>query len=218
MPFPPKLLNEGEKIVLDIHPHWFFFFGPMVAAIIVLVVAVPIAASLGQTWFWWLLALGVLVVAGWGLVRFLKWRTMNFVITSDRVIYRSGIFAKSGIQIPLERVNNVIFKQNFWERVVGAGDLVIESAGESGRQVFEDVRHPDHVQKLILAEMDKAEDDRIDRMRTPLSPGPLSSTEQLEKLEGMLQRGTINQAEFDAQKRRLLGDLPPPPPPPPGAS
>ena len=30
-------------------------------------------------------------------------------------------------------------------------------------------------------------------------------TVQLERLEGMLQRGTITKAEFDAQKAKLLG-------------
>ncbi len=30
-------------------------------------------------------------------------------------------------------------------------------------------------------------------------------TEQLERLEGMLQRGTLTQDEFEAQKARLLG-------------
>jgi len=29
--------------------------------------------------------------------------------------------------------------------------------------------------------------------------------EQLERLEGLLHRGTISQTEFDAEKRRLLG-------------
>ncbi len=41
MAFPPKLLNDGEEVVLDLHPHWWFFAGPLVA--LVLSVAATIA-------------------------------------------------------------------------------------------------------------------------------------------------------------------------------
>ena len=51
--------------------------------------------------------------------RYIQWMTTNFVITSDRIIFRSGVFAKRGIEIPLERVNNVIFHQSVIERLLG---------------------------------------------------------------------------------------------------
>ena len=97
----------------------------------------------------------LIVVTGlWTVHRYLKWATTNFVITSDRVIYRSGIIAKSGIEIPLERVNNVSFSQGIFERVIDAGDLLIESGGEDGKQRFTDIRGPERVQNLIHAQME----------------------------------------------------------------
>ncbi len=42
----------------------------------------------------------------------------------------------------------------------------------------------------------------------PTPPGQRRTgdvTEQLQRLEGMLHRGTLTQEEFDAQKARLLG-------------
>jgi hypothetical protein len=116
------------------------------------------------------------------------------------------VFAKSGIEIPLERVNNVNFHQRIFERIIGAGDLLIESAGQDGRQRFTDVRHPDKVQNLIHSEME-ANQTRMyggGSGATPLPP-PIDVASQLEKLEGMLHRGSLSQDEFDAQKRKLLG-------------
>ena len=81
------------------------------------------------------------------MYRYLTWATINFVITSDRVIYRSGLIAKHGIEIPLERVNNVSFRQGIFERMIGAGDLLIESGGEDGQQRFTDIRDPERVQR-----------------------------------------------------------------------
>jgi hypothetical protein len=47
--------------------------------------------------------------------------------------------------------------------------------------------------------------------------GGTSLAQELQTLEGLRDRGTITQDEFDRQKARLLGTLPPPvsPPPPP---
>src|SRR5262245_7790060 len=98
-------------------------------------------------------ALGLII---WGLVRFIKWRTVDFVVTSDRVIFRQGVFAKSGIEIPLGRVNNVNFSQGILERLVGAGNLMIESGGEDGQSHFTDIRNPQNVQKTIHDMIDQS--------------------------------------------------------------
>ena len=77
-----------------------------------------------------------------------------FVVTTDRVIFRTGVISRRGIEIPLGRVNNVLFNQSLLERLIGAGDLLIESGGESGQQIFTDVRNPDRVQNSIHAAID----------------------------------------------------------------
>ena len=131
----------------------------------------------------------------------MKWLTTNFVITSNRLIFRQGIIGKSGIEIPLERVNNVNFHQTVFERILGAGDLLIESGGEDGQQRFTDIRHPAQVQNLIHAQMEGHFQLRAGYVNAPTG----DITEQLQRLEGLLQRGTLTQEEFDIQKTRLLG-------------
>src|SRR5690606_38612242 len=102
----------------------------------------------------WLVIILIVLSAAWLLVRYLRWATTNFVITSDRVIFRHGVIAKSGIEIPLERVNSVHFSQSIFERMIGAGDLLIESGAEGGQQRFTDVKNPDKIQNLIHAQME----------------------------------------------------------------
>ena len=70
-------------------------------------------------------------------------------MTSDRVIHREGWIAKRSMEIPLEAINDVRFHQGVFERLIGAGDLIISSASEFGRQVFGDIRNPEEVQKTI---------------------------------------------------------------------
>ncbi|NDE60418.1 MAG: hypothetical protein EB010_13575, partial [Acidimicrobiia bacterium] len=133
-------------------------------------------------------------------IRWLQWRSTHFVVTSDRLIYRSGIFAKQGIAIPLERVNNINFQQTIFEKMIRAGDLLIESGGEDGQQRFSDVRKPDEVQRLIHAQ--------IEENGKQVGGSVVHTTDvatQLEKLEGLRDRGSISPEEFEREKRRLLG-------------
>jgi uncharacterized membrane protein YdbT with pleckstrin-like domain len=207
MPYPRKLLNDNETVALDVHPHWWYFAEPAAALVVVVVIGIIAAASgsgTAQQSFRWLAVVLIVGCAIWFVVRYLKWRTTNFVITSDRVIFRQGIFAKHGIEIPLERVNNVNFHQRIFERIIGAGDLLIESAGQDGRQRFTDVRHPDKVQNLIHVQMESNQTRMFGGNHAQGAP-PVDVATQLEKLEGMLQRGSLSQDEFDAQKRKLLG-------------
>lgn len=205
MAYPRKLLNEFETVALDLHPHWWYFsepVGTLVAAIAfgIASLAVDVDDDLQTVWRWGALAVIVIVIA-WLIGRYAKWKTTNFVITSDRVIFRSGVIAKTGIEIPLERVNNVIFNQSVFERMLGAGDLLIESAGTDGRQRFTDIKHPERVQKLIHAQMESNEQ-RTFQGRGAATTGDVAS--QLEKLEGMLERGTLTPEEFERQKAKLL--------------
>ena len=203
MPYPKKLLNDHEEVALDLHPHWWYFAQPVAALVVAIalgIIALTQDGDLGNA----LKVLSIVLIVGTGLWlvhRYLKWATTNFVITSDRVIFRSGIIAKNGIEIPLERVNNVLFSQSIFERMIGAGDLLIESGGEDGKQRFTDIRGPERVQNLIHAQMEVNETRRFNPPQTSVT----DVASQLEKLEGMVERGTLSREEFDSQKRKLLG-------------
>src|SRR3954465_11108098 len=99
-------------------------------------------------------AVVVLGCLGWFGVRYMKWSSTNFVVTTDRVIPRVGVLSKHGIEIPLDRINTVFFHQSVFEQLIGAGDLGIEPAGERGRETFEDVRKPAIVQNEIYRQME----------------------------------------------------------------
>ena len=207
MPFPRKLLNDHESVAVDLHPHGWFFAPPaaaLVAAIVLSVATLTVTEgdSTARTALGWVSLAALVGAALWLVVRYLRWRTTHFVITSDRVISRTGVVAKSGVEIPLERVNTVHFSQGLFERIVGSGDLVIESGGEDGQQRFTDIRRPARVQRELHTQLDHH---RRRRFAVAADGARLDVAGQLERLEGMLERGTLSQDEFDAQKARLLG-------------
>ena len=198
MAYPRKLLNRGEHINLDLHPHWVVFVKPGTIVVVFVVLAIW-AQQLGDDWFKTGVSRVLLGAILLGLINLgsavMRWSRTYFVVTSQRVIFREGVLARRGVEIPLERVNNVNFAQSVMERMLGAGDLLIESASEVGQQLFGDIRNPEQVQNMIH----EAIHARIGR---DADASPVVA--QLERLEAMLLRGSITQSEFDEQKRRVL--------------
>jgi uncharacterized membrane protein YdbT with pleckstrin-like domain len=210
MPFPRKLLAEHERLMLDIRPHWIALVSPAIATILTLVAVILIAANFPPSLPGWMLT--VVILAGIGLFlafpfrAFLNWVTSHFVVTSDRVIHRSGWLAKQSMEIALERVNDVRFHQSVLERVVGAGDLRIESGGEYGQNHFRDIRDPERVQKLIY-EMAEENEARMKAPAATAAGGEDDPLDQLEQLARLKEQGHITPQEFEVQKRRLLGRM-----------
>lgn len=215
MAFPRKHLNDDEHLVVDLHPHW-IFLAPSVGGLIVAVaVALLVIFWLGDGTLKNIsgpvMGVIVLVALVWFGVRYAKWRTTEFAVSNHRVMSRWGILSKHGRQIPLERINTVEFSQSLLERMLGAGDLGIESASEGGREEFTDIRHPDEVQREIYIQI-RANVDRAPGWAAPqgapaaesAAAPPESVADQLTKLDELRRNGVLSEAEFQAQKARLL--------------
>lgn len=202
MAYPRRLLNDGEEVVLDLHPHWRIFLAPAGLLLLGLVALAVVAYVVEPTDPLPTVLASVPAAAAlvWFGYRYTVWRTTHFVVTSDRVIYRSGVVSKAGQNIPLERINNVAFSQTVLERLLRSGDLVIESAGETGRQVFNDVLNPSRVENRIYAEIEASQE----RDDTRVGRAGISVADELLKLDQLRQQGVITEAEFTAQRTRLL--------------
>ena len=166
MAFSTKYLNDDEHVILDLHPHWWTFVKPSLAIVASIVAwikshdiaeaAAGSARKLIETSALWL-SLGALLLTVLWLVKVaLTWSRTHFVLTNQRVIFRAGVIARTGIEIPLYRVNSINFHQSIFERMIGAGDLLVESGGEDGMEVFDNIRDPEQVQSFIQRAMHNA--------------------------------------------------------------
>jgi uncharacterized membrane protein YdbT with pleckstrin-like domain len=207
VPFPQRLLGEHEEIVYDLRPHWWTLVGRILVTALVVAAATVGWAFLpvgrlqqpGRLAIGGIAVLCVLVVA---LPHYLRWATTHFVLTTDRLIFRSGVLSKHSKEIPLERLNDVTFSQSLWDRVIGAGDLFIESAGERGQTVFENMPKPEAVQVEIYRQME-ANGQRMSG-GAPRAP---SALEELERLANLRDRGAVTDDEYERKKRDLLDRL-----------
>ena len=208
MAFPRRLLIEGEELILDLRPHWVALVGPAVVTLAVIAAWVVILPRLPEgdaeaPLFWITVAVGLAILAWYSLRQVVAWATAHFVVTSDRIIHREGLVAKRSMEIPLEAINDVRFNQTVFERMIGAGDLVIESAGERGRQIFSDIRDPEDVQRTIYHQGELNQQRMYRGGNAPR--GTPSVTSELQRLADLRDRGVLTPEEFEAQKRRILG-------------
>ncbi len=203
MPFPQKNLNDDESLILDLHPHWWYYAPALLSTAVVCILGLTVLTNFDgwqQTTLGSISLAAIVVAGGWLVVQVVKWRTTYFVLTSHRVIYREGVVARNGVEIPLERVNNVNFNQTIFERLIGVGDILIESGGQDGKQRFSDIARPMTVQN----EIHQALQTYREGMFRP-APTRFDVADQLERLEALRDRGALTDAEFELQKRRLLG-------------
>lgn len=209
--FPRELLADHEEIRFELSPHWLALIGPTLWTIVsFLILFIGSRVANGRSWetrgnqiF---SAMAAVVLIGLVVIPFLRWKFTMFVLTSDRLITRTGIVAKHSKEIPLERINDVAFNQNVFERIVGAGDLLIESAGERGQEVISNVRHPEQVQLQIYKESEE-NSNRMMRGGATASAGSPSIPEQIEALARLKDQGVLTDDEFNAKKQDLLKRL-----------
>ena len=207
MPYPRHLINEGENVALDLHPHWWYFSKHILTGIPLFIALIGVLSLSGDVqmvaaWAWAILAV---IWAVWLLAKYVQWQYTHFVVTDDRVIFRTGLLSKHGVEIPLERINNINFHQRIFERLIGAGDLDIESAGREGQSHFEDVRHPDGVQQEIYRQMEVNAREAASWSRpAPPAGSGASIPEQIEQLAALRDKGHITAEEYEAKKNALL--------------
>ncbi|AZG44831.1 PH domain-containing protein [Gordonia insulae] len=167
MSYPRENLAPGEEIVLHRHPHWKCLLGPFLLFLIVTAVAGVLAgmvsgAQLGSTTrLVLLIIIGVvwLIAFAWYFVRpLVSWKTTHFVLTDRRVIFRNGIVTRSGIDIPVRRINTVEFRHGPIDRLLRTGTLIIESASDEPLS-FDDIPQVERVHALLYHEVLDSHDD-----------------------------------------------------------
>ena len=160
MPYPRRLLGEGERIEQELHPHWKELVFPILLILVVAGVASFLYFSVPD-WGarpalrWAILVLALLVLLYGSLRPYLRWRTTLYVLTSERIITRYGVLSRAGRDIPLSRVNDVSFSHNLLERILRCGTLTVESAGERGQLVLRDVPDVESVQRELYRLVDE---------------------------------------------------------------
>ena len=201
MSYPARLLTDGEVIIRAFRPHWKSLVIPILWTVPAILGAIlnasltPIGAPRNLTYG--ILGLGWIVIAG---VPLLRWWFTKFVLTNERLILRKGVIARSGVEIPLEVINDVIFSQTIFERLLGFGDLIIESAGELGQSRFSNIPRPEDFQSELYRV-------REARAKDLSGVGSEPALDTLARLAKLHEDGVVSDAEYAVKRQKLLDEI-----------
>ncbi len=147
-------LSEGERSVLTLHPHWKVLLRPTLILLVVVVAAVvtvvipsgslagPVRIGVG--------AVALVAALLWFVLPVLRWQTTTYQLTTRRLRLRRGILSRSGRDFPLIRISDVSFSHGLIDRLLGCGQLVVESAGEHGQLVLTEIPQVEKVQATLF--------------------------------------------------------------------
>jgi len=201
-------LQPGEEILYRAH----------VTRISLLPPALGLVLTAGAGIFFWrlsedpvvLLVAGVIaavlaVVIG---VKYLVLQSKEYVLTNRRVVQQTGILAKRSNDAHLDKVNNVEHRQTLWGRLLGYGDVAIDTASETGTTLFARISAPLEFKRAILGarEQHRAGFGAGIGAVPLMAPTP-SGAERMRELKALLDDRLISPEEYEAKRRQLLSEL-----------
>ena len=157
----PTQLMPGERSIALVRQHWSVLAGHVLGAIVVIVVAIVLDAKLPtkigslsittvKTAILLILVIGSVLWAGF---RILRWRFATYHLTDRRIVMEGGILSRTAETIPLDRIQNTVIHRPLGDRLIGAGDIEIESAGRDGVEVLHRIPRAEAFYNELLATM-----------------------------------------------------------------
>jgi membrane protein YdbS with pleckstrin-like domain len=229
MGYPLKLLNPGEQLAVDVRPHWKYLAGPASALMIALAGAVAALVEHVPRWAEVALAALLVVCVLWLAARYVRWATTSFAVTSERLVLRKGVLRRTGREIRLDSLTDISYSQSLMDRLLGCGDILLESPGRDSQEVFPDLPHPVSIQNEIYRLLDQrrragpsgwqaadpsggggpaAPGADVGGVASPaLAGGEPTVADQLSQLDDLRRRGVISRREFAAKKAELLSRI-----------
>lgn len=201
--YPDHLLTDDESVVTELRPHWRVLLVPLLVVVVVVAV-VAVVAGIDDPPSWAIPAvalLGLALVLGLAVPPVVTRFFTLYVLTTERIVVRNGVLSRSSKEIPIESISNVVFTQQVIERMLGYGDVLLESSGETSATRLQDVPDPEVFQSRVYA---VREERSVQLGSGVASAGPRDTASQLSELADLHDRGKLTDEEYEAQKRRLL--------------
>lgn len=113
------------------------------------VIAAALAVAAYTTALYWL-AIPALVILLWAGVKHAALRFTKLIISGDKLRHETGILSRSTRTMELRKVQDVRVDQSLPQRLIGTGNITLETAGETSRLTMKHVDSPQEVADRIL--------------------------------------------------------------------
>jgi uncharacterized membrane protein YdbT with pleckstrin-like domain len=199
-----ELRNE-EQVILETRPHWFTLVGPFIITLIGSAIGIVIGS------YGFIVPIVFIVYFFYKIIQ----RNHNlWAVTNFRVIDEYGVFSNNTKESPLDKINNVSYRQSFWGKIFGYGDVQIQTAAEIGSTTYTMVEHPKKLKDTITLMQEEYKQYLVKKQASELASAMIAGQQQqtgktdmateLERLFDLKQRGILTEEEYTARKARIL--------------
>ncbi|MCD6597847.1 MAG: PH domain-containing protein [Bacteroidales bacterium] len=203
-------LKKKEKVILTIRKHWFVLLKPILLTLILLIVAMAGYNSEFGNFF--LIGAGLTVV--WFIYRILDRNTNLWAVTNLRIIDEYGVFSNNSKETPLDKINNISYRQPLLGRMFNYGDVQIQSAAESGSTIHKMVERPKVLKDTITQYQERYKQEQIKEQAQSLANAVggqkpsvgVDISEELTKLHDLKEKGIITEDDFQKGKDKILNN------------
>jgi uncharacterized membrane protein YdbT with pleckstrin-like domain len=200
-------LKKDEQILLITRQHWIRLALPIFVWLIAASLLIWLAGNIGFVI--------TLAAALYPIFEYLNYKNNLWCVTNLRVVDESGFFGRYSKESPLDKINNVEYDQSIWGRILGYGNVDIQTAAELGETTYELIHHPKLLKDTITHAQEEYKKNQLTNQATQLAKAIAASNtaappsqqliaDELHKLFELLQKGAITQEEYAAQKRKLM--------------
>jgi len=200
-------LKKEENILLITRQHWIKLVLPFFVWLLIASLSIWLLETTGL--------IVTLIAALYPMLEWLSWKNNLWCVTNLRVVDESGFFSRYSKESPLDKINNVEYDQSIWGRLLGYGNVDIQTAAEMGETTYELIHHPKLLKDTITHAQEEYKKAAIKNQATQLAQAiaatsaatPMSQqmiADELHKLYDLLQKGAITQGEYEQQKAKLL--------------
>lgn len=157
-PAPAREPTTDEQIVFVIRPAMIFVLIRYLLAAVVTVGMVVGYFYLDDRFPgaipWWVVLVASTSAFASPIYRHILRQREVYTLTTTRMEFSYGILSKVRRSIPLSKIQDVTVTRTALERLIGIGDIVIDSAVESGRIPLRNIAHPERYADLILRQIE----------------------------------------------------------------
>jgi uncharacterized membrane protein YdbT with pleckstrin-like domain len=197
------LLKKDEIIVMKTKPHWYTLGIPF----LIMLTGFLVGFLIGGYAF-----IVTLLSIGYFYYEIVKRNNNLWVVTNLRVIDEFGVFSNNSKESPLDKINNVTYKQTFWGKIFGFGNVQIQTAAEIGATTYFAVERPKELRDSITRMQEEYKGLQIKNQATELANAIVAGQKsrgtdvatELEKLYELKQKGILTEEEYKNRKDKIL--------------
>lgn len=145
--------QQSDQVIFRIRPAFYSVgLAYAIAVLFSLAAAAAIGMLSGPPWAMFVFAA---VFFTFPIYRHIQRNRVIYTLTTAKIEIEYGLLSKTIRNIPLRNIQDVTTSVTLGERLLGVGDVIIDSAAEAGKIPMKNIKHPRKHADLILDQLQR---------------------------------------------------------------